>query len=146
MKCVLQRVSRASVTVEGRVTGEIERGILVLVGFGKEDDPSKLAPMAQKLVNLRIFSNEGGRFDFSTLDIDGEVLLVPQFTLFADTRKGRRPEFFGAMAPEEAKRFFNDFIREVSATGVKKVAAGIFGAMMKVSLDNEGPVTIILEL
>ena len=146
MKTVLQRVNYASVRVGGQVVGEIGRGIAVLVGFGKEDDGSTLEPMAQKLVNMRIFSNEADRFDRSTLDIGGEVLLVPQFTLFADTRKGRRPEFFGALEPGKASPLFDQFIEVVRKTGVQKVAAGVFGASMQVALENDGPVTIIVEL
>lgn len=145
MRTVLQRVNHASVTVDDQVVGAIGKGIAVLVGFGKEDDESCLAPVASKLVNMRVFSNDNGRFDFSTLDIGGEVLLVPQFTLFADTRKGRRPEFFSAMEPKSASLLFDKFIEAVKSTGVRKTAAGVFGAKMKVAFENDGPVTIIVD-
>ena len=146
MKVVMQRVSHASVTVEGRVTGEIQRGVCLLVGFGPGDEAAKLKPMAEKIANMRIFPNEAGRFDRSTLDIGGGALLVPQFTLYADTRKGRRPDFFGALAPEAAAPLFDQFVAVFRETGVSPVGAGIFGAEMKVALENDGPVTIIVEL
>ena len=145
MKIVLQRVSQASVEVEGKVVGEIETGIMALCGFGKEDDSSCLAPLASKLANLRIFPDEKGRFHYSLLDTEGGLLCVPQFTLYADTSKGRRPEFFSAKDPGEAIKLFDAFVLGCKNQGLKKVESGVFGAEMKVSLVNEGPVTITLE-
>lgn len=145
MKILLQRVSSASVVVSGETCGAIERGLLLLVGFGKEDNLDTLRPMAEKLVNLRVFPNDQGKFHYSILDIKGELLLVPQFTLYADTRKGRRPEFFSALEPKAATQLFDALCLEFSNLGVSKVATGIFGADMKVSLLNDGPVTIMLD-
>lgn len=146
MKSVLQRVSEGAVTVDGECVGSIERGIVALVGFGEHDTASTLKPMAEKIFNLRIFSNENGRFHFSLLDIKGDILLVPQFTLFADTSKGRRPEFFGAMNPAQATLLFDEFKAVCSGIASGKVQSGIFGADMKVALINDGPVTISLEM
>ena len=145
MKVILQRVSRASVEVEHQIVGAIQSGLLVLAGFGKEDNSQKLAAMAQKIVTLRIFSNDLKKFDKSLLDSGGEILIVPQFTLFADTAKGRRPEFFQALEPTLAARYFDEFSEALAQLGVSKVAKGIFGAHMLVSLENDGPVTIPLE-
>jgi len=146
MKVLLQRVASASVTVDGKVTGAIERGLLLLTGFGAGDDASKLVPMAQKVANMRIFPNDEGRFHFSVLEIGGGVLTVPQFTLYADTSKGRRPEFFSALAPAEATKLFDAFTLEFVKLGVKSVGKGVFGADMKVALLNDGPVTIMVEI
>ena len=121
------------------------KGLLLLVGFGKEDDSSKLRPMAEKLLNMRVFPDEKGRFHFSVIDMAGEVLAVPQFTLYADTKKGRRPEFFSAKEPKEATRLFDEFVEQLNELHSEKVATGSFGAYMKVSLENDGPVTIMLE-
>jgi D-tyrosyl-tRNA(Tyr) deacylase len=144
MKVVIQRVSSASVSVAGEVVGKIEQGILALVGLALEDKEEDLKRYAEKLANLRIFSDEQGRFNFSLLDIQGDLLLVPQFTLLADTSKGRRPEFFQAMPPEQAKIYFEKFSSICSQIITKPIQAGVFGADMKVSLVNDGPVTIIL--
>jgi len=145
MKVLLQRVSSAAVRVEEKLTGEIEQGLLLLVGFGRGDTEANLRPMAEKLVHLRIFPNEAGKFHFSVLDIGGGFLLVPQFTLFGDTRKGRRPEFFSALEPKEASRLFELFKQECVSFGLRRVEAGVFGADMKVSLLNDGPVTMLLD-
>ncbi len=145
MKVHLQRVSSAAVHVDGAAVGTIDRGLLLLVGFGQNDTAAPLKPMAEKLCNMRIFPNDEGRFHFSVKDIQGGVLLVPQFTLFADTSKGRRPEFFGAMAPKEASALFDAFVEEFRSLGIQPVATGVFGADMKVSLVNDGPVTILVE-
>lgn len=144
MKVILQRVNRAAVMVEGETIGSIERGLLLLVGLGTGDDEGKLKPMAEKIVNMRIFPNDEGKFHFSVLDVGGAVLAVPQFTLFADTSKGRRPEFFGAMHPGEAEPMFGKFVEVVRGLGVR-VETGRFGAHMHVALENDGPVTISLE-
>jgi len=146
MKVLLQRVNYARVRVDEKVVGEINRGLLLLVGLGQEDDASKLGQMALKICNMRIFENVRSHFDKSLLDIGGGVLLVPQFTLFADTSKGRRPEFFKAMEPGKATEFFNRFVNEFQKLQVSVVQAGIFGAHMHVELENNGPVTIMIEL
>lgn len=144
MRCIVQRVSQASVTVDGTVTGAIERGLLVLVGIGQGDTEAELQWMADKLVRLRIFDDAAGRFDRSLLDVGGAVLSVSQFTLFADTRKGTRPSFTGAGAPAAAEALWLRFNELVAATGVR-VATGVFGAHMDVALVNDGPVTMQLE-
>ncbi|RMG42173.1 MAG: D-tyrosyl-tRNA(Tyr) deacylase [Candidatus Dadabacteria bacterium] len=146
MKAVIQRVTKASVTVDGKVVGSIGAGLLVLVAFGEGEQESVLTPFINKLYNMRIFPNESGRFDRSLLDISGELLLVPQFTLYADTRKGRRPEFFGALNPELAKNYFEKLVETARDFADLKVASGRFGAYMQVALINDGPVTIPLEI
>lgn len=145
MRIVIQRVLNASVDVESKGVAEIGRGLLLLVGFGKEDTAEFLQGMAEKVINIRIFPNEEGRFHFSVKDIEGEILAVPQFTLFADTSKGRRPEFFSALNPKSATELFDQFCDCLSKTLGRPVERGIFGADMKVSLLNDGPVTIILD-
>lgn len=144
MKIVVQRVNTASVIVENTEVAKIGQGILALVGFGAEDKEEDLKKIAEKLLNLRIFSDQNGRFNFSLLDIKGELLLVPQFTLYADTSKGRRPEFFSAMQPEKAKDYFEKFCSVCQIMQETKVQSGVFGADMKVSLINDGPVTILI--
>lgn len=145
MKVILQRVSSAQVTSEGALLGEIGPGLLLLVGFGAGDNESSIAPMVEKLLKLRIFPNDAKKFDKDITEINGEILVVSQFTLFADTSKGRRPEFFGALEPKLASALFDRFLDALRATPVKKVAAGKFGAYMQISLVNDGPVTITLE-
>ncbi|MFN8390452.1 MAG: D-aminoacyl-tRNA deacylase [Bdellovibrionota bacterium] len=145
MKVLLQRVSSASVTVDEKIRGAIGRGLVLLVGIAEGDTREKLEPMAAKLSNLRIFPDERGKFHYSLKDIGGEVLAVPQFTLFADTTKGRRPEFFGAMRPELAKPLFEEFAEALAAQGISRIECGVFGAHMAVELVNDGPVTIMLE-
>lgn len=144
MRGVVQRVKRAKVTVDGEVTGEIGHGILLLLGAGKGDTDDDLEYLVDKTLNLRIFRDEEGRFDRSLLDVEGELLVVSQFTLYGDTRKGRRPSFFDAMAPEEAEEMYDRFIEVASSRGVD-VASGRFGAMMDVELLNDGPVTILID-
>jgi len=145
MRVLVQRVKEAKVEVEGKLLGDIGPGLLLLVGLGKEDGTEKLAEMAKKVANLRIFSDENDRFQYSLLDTKGAVLLVPQFTLFADTSKGRRPEFFSAMPPSEAEPLSEEFLTKLREQGIEKVEAGQFGANMQVSLVNDGPVTLMLE-
>ncbi len=145
MKVLLQRVSNASVSVDGESIAQIGEGLLLLVGIAREDTESVLKPMAEKISTLRIFPDEKGRFHHSLLDIGGAVLAVPQFTLFADTNKGRRPEFFAAAPPDAASKMFDSFAAELSAAGIEQVRTGVFGAHMKVELLNDGPVTIMLE-
>lgn len=145
MKVLLQRVNHASVTVNSEITGKIGKGLLLLTGIGKDDTTENLQAMTQKLIHLRIFPDEQGRFHYSLLDIEGEALLVPQFTLYGDTNKGRRPDFFEAMPPQIASPLFDDFTQMVKDAGVKNVQTGVFGADMKVALENDGPVTLLLE-
>ena len=146
MRTTLQRVTQASVTIDGTVVGSINHGITALVGFGADDTAAKIPLFLEKITLMRIFPNETGRFDKSLIDISGGLLLVPQFTLFADTSKGRRPEFFGALTPSVARPLFEELVSEAQKRMPGKVAAGVFGADMKVSLINDGPVTINLEL
>lgn len=144
MRLVIQRVTSASVVVDQKTVGSINTGLLVLVGFESADNSTNLDQVAQKLVEMRIFSNSAGRFDLAVKDVGGSILLVPQFTLFADTKKGRRPDFFGAMEPKLASEKFNQFVRSVKLCGIA-VEQGIFGADMQVALVNDGPVTIIYD-
>lgn len=144
MRVVLQRVSRARVTVDGRTTGEIGPGLLLLVGFIEGDGEEALAWMAEKVVGLRIFPDEEGKMNRSLEEAGGAVLVVSQFTLYGDARKGRRPSFIEAARPETAVPLYERFIELLRATG-RPVATGQFGAMMDVELVNDGPVTLILE-
>jgi D-aminoacyl-tRNA deacylase len=144
MRAVVQRVSRARVTVEGQVTGEIGRGLMILLGVGKEDNSAVAATMAEKLANLRIFEDEAGKMNLSMLDVKGSALVVSQFTLYGDARGQRRPSFITAAPPELAKRLYEEFCEAMKKIGVT-VATGIFQAMMSVELVNEGPVTILID-
>ncbi len=144
MRIVAQRVSSASVEIDGNVTGAIGIGLLVLLGVTHEDGIAQAEWAADKICNLRIFADEEGKMDRSLLDIDGEVLLVSQFTLYGDARKGRRPSFVHAAQGDEAKALYEAAIAAVEARGVR-CAGGVFGADMKVSLINDGPVTIMLD-
>ena len=144
MRAVLQRVSRARVTVEGRVTGEIEAGLMILLGVGREDTSAVAASMAEKVSNLRIFEDDQGKMNRSLLDVKGSALVVSQFTLYGDARGQRRPSFIAAAPPELAKDLYNEFCAALRAFGVT-VATGVFQAMMSVELVNDGPVTILLD-
>lgn len=144
MKVVLQRVTKASVEVDGNTVGKIGSGLLVLLGVGQGDTEKDCERLAEKIVNLRIFSDENDKINLSLKDIDGELLIVSQFTLYADCKKGHRPNFLNAAKPDEANRLYEYFIR-ICREKVPKVESGIFGADMKVSLLNDGPFTIILE-
>ena len=144
MRMVVQRVSRAKVTVEGRVTGEIGAGLMILLGVGKEDTPGVAAAMAEKASNLRIFEDEQGKMNRSLLDVKGEALVVSQFTLYGDARGQRRPSFISAAPPEQAKKLYEEFCEALRGLGVK-VGTGIFQAMMSVELVDEGPVTILID-
>jgi D-tyrosyl-tRNA(Tyr) deacylase len=144
MQVVLQRVSRASVSVNGATIAEIGEGLLLLVGVATGDDDAEARKMAQKCAEMRIFSDADSRFNLSLLDTDGEALAVSQFTLLADSRRGRRPSFDGAARPETAEPLFESFVQALRDLGVE-VSTGRFGAMMSVSLVNEGPVTIVLD-
>ena len=145
MRAVVQRVSRASVTVDTRVTGSIERGLLVLLGAGAGDGPADLAYIVDKVANLRIFPDDAGKMNRSVLDIGGGVLVVSQFTLYGDARQGRRPAFTGALEPVAAKALYEQSLTALRAAGVTRVEAGEFAADMKVELLNDGPVTILLD-
>lgn len=144
MRAVIQRVSEASVTVDGQVVGRINCGLLVLLGIGRGDGQSEVVQLAEKIANLRIFPDDDGRFNRSVLDISGEVLIVSQFTLYADTRRGRRPSFTDAAAPEIAEPLIEAFATVLRERGLV-VGNGVFGAHMYVNLQNDGPVTIILD-
>ncbi|PIS47980.1 MAG: D-tyrosyl-tRNA(Tyr) deacylase [Elusimicrobia bacterium CG08_land_8_20_14_0_20_51_18] len=144
MKAVIQRVKSASVSIGGKKHSEIAEGCLVLLGVAGGDSEDDVKRLCEKTLNLRIFSNPGGKFDFSIRDIKGELLVVSQFTLCADTRKGRRPDFTGAAKPEEAEKLYEDFVGEIKKSGLG-VKTGVFGAEMAVELLNDGPVTIILD-
>ena len=145
MRAVVQRVSRASVTVDTRVTGSIERGLLVFLGAGAGDTDEDLRYIVDRVVNLRIFPDDAGKMNRSVLDIGGAVLVVSQFTLFGDARQGRRPAFTGALEPVAAKALYERSLDAVRAAGVTRVEAGEFAADMKVDLLNDGPVTILLD-
>jgi D-tyrosyl-tRNA(Tyr) deacylase len=144
MRVVLQRVTRASVSVDGKVVGEIGAGLMALLGVGKDDTDEDARYIADKIANLRIFEDDRGKMNLSLLDVGGSVLVVSQFTLFADCRKGRRPSFMGAGDPEEAKRLYERVIELLGQTGAQ-TAGGVFQAMMEVELVNSGPVTILLD-
>ena len=144
MKIVLQRVMQSSVRVEGEDIATISRGLLVLFAAEKNDDEAKVIFLTEKILNLRIFSDEKGKMNLSCLDISGEVLVVSQFTLAGDCSKGRRPGFDNAAPPNEAKSLYQNFIHQISKSGLN-VNTGEFGADMQVELVNDGPVTFILE-
>ncbi len=144
MRAVLQKVSSAKVSVEGEIIGEIEKGILVLLGVSRADSENDAIYLLEKTVNLRIFEDSEDKMNLSLTDIDGELLVVSQFTLYGDARKGRRPSFIKAGLPDEAKLLYEFFVAEAFKK-VKKVATGKFQAMMDVELINDGPVTILLD-
>lgn len=144
MKAVLQRVSRAAVSVEDRTVAETGRGLLILLGVASQDSDYDAHYLAQKIATMRLFPNETAGFDQSVLDIDGDCLVVSQFTLLADTRKGRRPSFTGAAPPERAESLYETFVTCLRAQGVR-VATGLFRQHMLVELCNDGPVTVMVE-
>lgn len=144
MKVVIQRVSRASVTVNGAIVGEIGRGFLILVGFTHADGEVEMVWCARKIAGLRVFEDDADKMNLSAADVGGEVLVVPQFTLYADIVKGRRPAFVDAAPPEKATQLYDRFCSLLESEGVM-VKRGVFGAKMQVSLVNDGPVTIIVE-
>ena len=145
MRVVIQRVSRASVTVDGAVTGAIDGGLLILLGVGPDDGDAELAWMVRKLVGLRIFEDDDGKMNRSLTDVGGGALVVSQFTLYGDVRKGRRPSFAKAAHPSHAEPLYERFCDALEAEGVSPVGRGVFGAHMDVSLVNDGPVTLIVE-
>ena len=144
MKFVIQRVNHASVTVDGQTVGSIDKGLLILFGAGKGDTEEMLPKFVDKITKLRIFSDENDKINLSLLDVGGELLVVSQFTLYADCRKGNRPSFIEAGAPDEANKLYEYIISEASKQ-VPVVEHGIFGADMKVSLENDGPFTVIFD-
>jgi D-tyrosyl-tRNA(Tyr) deacylase len=144
MKALLQRVNSAAVTVDGKVTGQIGQGFLILLGVAGDDSVKDADYLAEKVINLRVFSDDNSKFNLSALQIKAGLLVISQFTLMADTRKGRRPSFTLAAPPDMAETLYNYFIRRISETGLK-VQAGIFGAHMLISIVNDGPVTIMLD-
>ncbi len=144
MRAVIQRVTHASCTVEGKVTGQIEDGLLVLVGVEDLDTDADMQWLCQKLVNLRIFGDENGLMNKSVMDIAGNILLISQFTLFAQTKKGNRPSFVRAARPDKAEPMYQEMLQQLSSLLGKPAQAGVFGADMKLDLRNDGPVTIIM--
>jgi D-aminoacyl-tRNA deacylase len=144
MRVVVQRVSRAKVSVEGRVTGEIAAGLMILLGVGKRDASAVAVSMAEKVANLRIFEDDAGKMNRSLVDVGGAALVVSQFTLYGDARGQRRPSFVAAAPPEQASALYEEFNAKLRALGIS-VATGIFQTMMSVELVNEGPVTILLD-
>ena len=144
MKAVVQRVSRGSVSIEGKVVGAIGQGLVILLGVTADDDETSMAKLANKIIDLRIFQDDKGKTNLSIEDVGGEILVVSQFTLLADCRKGRRPSFFKAGDPAEACRLYEEFISEC-AKRVSVVEHGQFGAVMQVDIFNDGPFTIVLD-
>ncbi|HMG36196.1 MAG TPA: D-aminoacyl-tRNA deacylase [Blastocatellia bacterium] len=144
MRAVVQRVSNASVDVGGRTVGRIETGLLVLLGVGSEDLPSDADYLADKITNLRIFQDESDRMNLALTDIGGSVLVISQFTLYGDSRRGRRPSYIDAAEPEKANQLYEYFVERMRASGLR-VETGVFQAMMDVRLTNCGPVTILLD-
>ena len=143
MKIIVQRVKQAQVSIDGQVYSQIKQGLFLLVGVGPEDQAEDLDYAVRKLVNMRIFSDAEGKMNLSVKDIEGEILSISQFTLFADTKKGNRPAFTGAAKPDVAEAFYLEFNQELAKE--VPVQTGIFGADMQVELINDGPVTIILD-
>ncbi|HUN64259.1 MAG TPA: D-aminoacyl-tRNA deacylase [Candidatus Sulfotelmatobacter sp.] len=144
MRAVVQRVSRARVTVEQQITGEIGAGLMILLGVGKEDNSAVATAMAEKLANLRIFEDAAGKMNLSLLEVKGSALVVSQFTLYGDARGQRRPSFISAAPPDLAKKLYQEFCEAMKKLGIP-VATGIFQAVMSVELVNEGPVTILVD-
>jgi len=145
MRAILQRVRRGAVTVEEELVGEIGAGYVILLGVAHADGPAELKKLAEKTVHLRVFEDEAGKMNRSALEAGGEMLVISQFTLFANTKKGRRPSFTDAAPPEIAEPLVVQFADQLRRLGVQKVATGLFGARMLVRLENDGPVTIILD-
>lgn len=144
MKLLVQRSKNSKVTIDGKINGEISHGYVVLVGLTHEDNETIVDKMIDKLINLRIFEDNEGKMNLSLLDVNGEVLSISQFTLYADASGGRRPSFVNAMKPEEASKLYDYFNEKLRSKNIK-VETGIFGADMKVEIYNDGPVTIMLD-
>lgn len=145
MRAVIQRVSQASVSVDRKTVGEIGFGMLLLLGVSGSDDEKAADKLAEKVVNLRFYNDENGKMNLSTLDIKGNILVISQFTLYGDCKKGRRPSYTDAAPPEKAESLYNYFVSKLRQYNLK-IETGIFGAMMSVSLVNEGPVTLIVDV
>ena len=145
MRATIQRVSEASVTIDGNIKSKIALGLLVLAGFEETDTSEDLEWMSNKIVNLRIFNDEGGLMNLSVKDVSGEVIIVSQFTLHASTKKGNRPSYIKASKPEIAIPIYENFVKKLHFEFGKKIQTGVFGANMKVSLVNDGPVTIVID-
>ncbi len=145
MKALIQRVKKASVSVDGKTVGSCKTGFMILFCAVDGDEYEDIALLARKTVNLRVFRDENDKMNKSVLDIGGEILCVSQFTLAADTKKGNRPSFIKAMAPDTASKYYDDYCGALKKLGVKKVEKGIFGADMEVSILNDGPVTVMLD-
>ena len=146
MRCVVQRVLSAAVHVDGLEVGSIDQGLLVFVGFGQDDDKTVIEPMLKRLVKLRIFSDEEGKMTHNVVDVSGGLLLVSQFTLYGSLKKGHRPSFTEACPPDTARLLYDDLLAKAEVMYPGMIQSGIFGADMKVSLVNDGPVTLSLEL
>ncbi len=144
MKIVVQRILKAEVKIDNKVVGKANKGLLLLVGFSKEDELADLKYIVDKVLNLRIFEDEFGKMNLSVLEIKGDILSVSQFTLYGDTKKGRRPSFVEAAEPDKAINLYNIFNEELKKTGLN-IETGVFGGDMKVSLINDGPVTILID-
>ena len=144
MRAIIQRVTRARVTVASRVAGEIQTGVLILLGVGRADTSESAEYLAEKIANLRIFADDAGKMNRSLVEIGGSALVVSQFTLYGDTRGGRRPSYIQAASPEDANRLYEEFARCLRSFGVP-VETGVFQAHMEVELVNDGPVTILLD-
>lgn len=145
MKTVIQRVKHSTVTIDGKVAGSVEQGFMILLGVEQGDTKADADKLIKKIPVLRVFEDENGKMNLSCLDIDGEILVISQFTLCADCSHGRRPSFTKSAPPAEAERLYMYFVDELKKAGIKKVDTGRFGADMKVDLLNDGPVTIILD-
>ncbi|MDQ2935912.1 MAG: D-aminoacyl-tRNA deacylase [Acidobacteriota bacterium] len=144
MRAVVQRVTRASVTIDGKVTGEIGKGLVVLLGIARDDLPADAAYLAEKLVALRIFDDEQGKMNRSVKDVDGGILVISQFTLYGDVRRGLRPSWIDAAAPEIAEPLYEKFVTELKER-LRNISTGNFRSMMQVELVNDGPVTILVD-
>ena len=145
MKLVIQRVTSSSLYIEGSLISKIKKGLVVLIGISKSDSENVIDKLVKKLLNLRIFEDENSKMNYSILDIEGEILLVSQFTLYADTRKGNRPSFINAADPKNAEPLYNKFLEKLNIVLGDNIKTGRFGANMQIELVNDGPVTIIVE-
>jgi D-tyrosyl-tRNA(Tyr) deacylase len=145
MKALIQRVSQAAVSIDGEIVGQIDKGLLILLGIAPEDGQQDGEYLIQKITQMRIFADENGKMNRSVIDIQGEILVVSQFTLFAETKKGNRPSFIKGATPEEAKEKYLQWVEMLKSAYPFKIATGQFGADMKVSLINDGPVTISID-
>ena len=145
MRIVIQRTKKSSVCVNGKITGEIDKGLMILLGIEEADDNTDIEWLVRKIIGLRIFDDENGVMNLSITDINGDILLVSQFTLHASTKKGNRPSYIRAARPEKAIVLYEEFIRQLSVALGKNIQTGIFGAMMEVNILNDGPVTIIID-